>query len=31
MDAKAKIGVTLGEYSTTVFYEGKGIGAKVRI
>ncbi|PCG92826.1 Protein of unknown function DUF3712 [Penicillium occitanis (nom. inval.)] len=31
MDAKAKVGVTLGEYSTTVFYQGKGIGAKVRI
>jgi hypothetical protein len=31
MDAKAKVGVTLGEYSTTVFYQGKGIAAKVRI
>ncbi|EED23779.1 conserved hypothetical protein [Talaromyces stipitatus ATCC 10500] len=31
MDAKAKVGVTLSEYSTTVFYQGRGIGAKVRI
>jgi hypothetical protein len=31
MDAKAKIGVTLGEYSTVIFYQGKGIGAKIRI
>lgn len=31
MDAKAKVGVTLGEYSTTVYYQGKGIGAKIRI
>ncbi|KAH8697198.1 hypothetical protein BGW36DRAFT_378185 [Talaromyces proteolyticus] len=31
MDARAEVGVTLGEYSTTVFYQGKGIGAKIRI
>lgn len=31
LDAKAKVSVTLGEYSTTIFYQGKGIGAKVRI
>ncbi|OKL59225.1 hypothetical protein UA08_05673 [Talaromyces atroroseus] len=31
MDAKAEVGITLGEYSTTIFYQGKGIGAKIRI
>ncbi|PGH03785.1 hypothetical protein AJ79_07261 [Helicocarpus griseus UAMH5409] len=31
MDAVADVGVQLGEYSNTVFYKGKGIGAKVRI
>ncbi|KKZ65172.1 hypothetical protein EMCG_08992 [[Emmonsia] crescens] len=31
MDAVADVDVQLGEYSNTVFYKGKGIGAKVRI
>lgn len=31
MDAKAHVGVSLGEYSTILFYQGKGIGAKIRI
>lgn len=31
MDAKAHVGVSLGEYSTTLFYQGQGIGAKIRI
>lgn len=31
MDAEAKVGVRIGEYSTLVFYRGKGIGAKIRI
>lgn len=31
MDAEAKVGVRLDEYSTDLFYVGKGIGAKVRI
>jgi hypothetical protein len=31
LDAKAVIGVRLGEYSTILTYQGKGIGARVRI
>lgn len=31
LDASADIGVKLGEYVDTIFYTGKGIGAKVRI
>ncbi|KAK2763964.1 hypothetical protein FQN54_009583 [Arachnomyces sp. PD_36] len=31
MDAEAKVGVRLDEYSDVLFYVGKGIGAKVRI
>ncbi|KLJ13526.1 hypothetical protein EMPG_11520 [Blastomyces silverae] len=31
MDAVADVDVRLGNYSNTVFYKGKGIGAKVRI
>ncbi|OJD18871.1 hypothetical protein AJ78_01126 [Emergomyces pasteurianus Ep9510] len=31
MDAIADVDVQLGEYSNTVFYKGRGIGAKVRI
>ncbi|EGC42124.1 conserved hypothetical protein [Histoplasma capsulatum var. duboisii H88] len=31
MDAVADVDVQLGNYSNTVFYKGKGIGAKIRI
>lgn len=31
MDAVAKVGVRIGEYSTVITYRGKGIGAKVRL
>lgn len=31
LDATAIIGVRLGEYETVITYEGKGIGAHVRI
>ncbi|KAL2002019.1 hypothetical protein VTN02DRAFT_805 [Thermoascus thermophilus] len=31
LDAVAKVGVRIGEYSTVITYRGKGIGAKVRL
>jgi hypothetical protein len=31
LDAVAEIGLRLGEYVDLLFYQGKGIGAKVRI
>ncbi|KAL1968834.1 hypothetical protein VTN77DRAFT_1195 [Rasamsonia byssochlamydoides] len=31
MDAKAKVGVRIGEYRTVILYQGKGIGARIRI
>jgi hypothetical protein len=31
MDARAKIGARIGEYSTLLRYQGQGIGARVRI
>lgn len=31
LDAVAEVGVKLGDYENVIFYEGKGIGAKVRI
>lgn len=31
IDAVANIGVKLGEYLDTLYYKGKGIGARVRL
>lgn len=31
LDAKAEVGVTIGRWSERVWYEGHGIGAKVRL